>query len=230
MAHDSQHEAFLIQALADQVGEQDAALSSKLASCAECAREWRQLRRLEHKLEAAGNVQRQVLTESQGQVSAPDRARVAKALRELARGRSPAPPGHGGVRWLWAIAGLAAAVLVAWSFWRTPERDPKQTHPPVLLGNGVQCLQPVGESTSLGRFRWSPTEIPPGGYFNLSVWSVAEDGSTKLILEQNDMTEPSWSPADGERFLEGRIRWRVELLDADGQVGSDTEDAWLEGR
>ena len=227
MTHDAQHEAFLVQALAQGLSEVEPSLKSRLETCAACAQEWREISQTQSKLEAAGRVQRQVLSQTRTEISATDRARVEQAMRALAA-RSPATRTRRGPKWLLGLSGLAAAAAIAWSMWRhTPVPAPIQTQPPVLLGDGVQCLEPVGESSAFERFRWSPAEVPPGGYFELSIWTVAADGTSDLIYELKDLSESSWSPPDVVRLAGGRIRWRVELLDPDGQVGSDTKEAWL---
>ncbi|MCC6408642.1 MAG: hypothetical protein IT453_15880 [Planctomycetes bacterium] len=116
-AHDAEHEK-LLEDLISGSKPPDAASERRIASCAECARIWKELRDLEHHLHGAAGEQDAILRDA---LASPDRVQAEALVRDfVARvqpARRPKP------RWvvLTSMLAVAAAVIVAVTLWRTDE-------------------------------------------------------------------------------------------------------------
>jgi hypothetical protein len=129
-------------------------------------------------------------------------------LRRLDRraGRRPAPwraPRKAAWAALAAAAAVAALLLLP--------RPPFESVPPVLRGGGPALAQPLGEVSSVERFRWEGTPV----------WSAYRvevelgDRHWSATTERPELVPP----ADLTALLEGteEIRWRVVALGAAGE-------------
>ncbi|MEM7202425.1 MAG: hypothetical protein AAF628_19290 [Planctomycetota bacterium] len=136
----------------------------------------------------------------------------AATLRQAAATPLPSPPRPTSRRWLWlAAAAAAAALALAFLLRRGAEDDPGAT----VLGPAVELLEPRGDVTAYGTFRWRGS-LPPGGWFEVRVFAEPA-GRPPVARSQTRLREASWQPDAAEQAgLPQRIRWQVTTFDAGG--------------
>ena len=171
-----------------------------------------------------------------------DRALARRALaphlpgpRPAADSSGPAPkaPTHGEPRvganrrhWLVAATILVVAGAAAFA-WRNSK--PAKPEPPIMLSQGMQLIEPLGQVPALARFKWKGAELPLMGRYHLRV----ETPAGALLLEVDHATnEYTPSPVGLERIHSaGRVKWMVETLDRAGRrvAWGSWQEAWLAG-
>jgi len=209
--HDPRHEEILAELAAGERDAADAEAARLLRECVTCREALAALRETVGHVERAGEAQRATVAESRGVASAPGLERVAPALERLAsEGRAAPRPRR--TLWLAVAAALFLVIgpLVAYRLWGGG-REPAA---PVTLGtDDLQLVEPVGEVHEYGPFVWEYSGAANG--FDLIVFDEDAGPDAKPVLVVR-CKEPSWVPdAETRAKLPPRIRWQVDVLDAD---------------
>jgi len=175
----------------------------------ELARELDQLGEVAAALHADGRSVRAEIEAARADASCADRTRVAAALARRSRS-------SGRRRWMWPAL-IAAAVVVAFGIQRW-FAQPDEHRPILLDGAQVFCIEPAGEVSEFGVFRWR-AQVPPGGWCEVTVHALGSDGSRGSKLVDARVRGLDWSPSDAEQAAFGdAIEWTVQVREPNGSV------------
>jgi hypothetical protein len=218
--HTAAHEELLAALLAGELGRDDPAVEAVLAACEHCSERLAELESTAERLTAAAEEERSILAEASRPRRSPGTERLEARLRELALVEAHARPRRRTLFWLVA-AGIAGS-LFAWTLLSDGGRG---AEPPVILGESLRLLRPVGTVKSFDvPFVWEYEGPAPGG-FRVLIYEDGEDG--RLLHEEPRWMEKTWTPEPS--LVAGwpaRIRWEIEPLDAFGDpVASQSESA-----
>lgn len=200
-----------------------------LDRCPGCREELREMLQITKTLDRAGTLEKKRLSSSLGDPANPvDRAWVETTLRSKGLLPKPRPePASRLRRLLLSRRGtLIAAALLLVSIWiiqpfpresNSPAIEPNPASPfpgsAPLLGGDLQLLDPVGEVSEWGRFRWSQ-DLPKGGWFVITVYE-AEGNSPRILAGPETRIEGEWQPTSEETAAwPNSIRWEVQAFDA----------------
>lgn len=226
--HSEEHETLLPEILA--AGDpREAFEGSELAGCDTCRRELEELLAVVTHLGATGDEVRSTIEDAAALEDGEGETRAEAELRaHLRRARAE----RGTRRWRRTALALAAAAAVLLLVWIVvPDGSSRNGSPengPTLGSGAWEAALPVGEVDAFERFAWRGHELP-GGWYDLTILATEPDGRTRTLVEQENLTETEWTPADEEsREWPDRIRWRVYVYDSSGRhVDSLGAECWL---
>jgi hypothetical protein len=168
-----------------------------LAACDECRQQYADLVREGESADAATDL-------------------VAEAIPPGLQAYPAAAPPRAGTRWtLWAVSGLAAALLVGTAVMvlgPRPSSQPAQDD--TVRGDEIQLLAPVGTVTGPVAFRWSS----PVRAARYRVWVHDEAGG--VVYSTLAAEESATPPTEVAALLRAgaRYSWQVEAYDAKGEL------------
>lgn len=166
-----------------------------LAACDDCRRQFAELVREAETAEPSADLVRDAIP--LGMAAYPEAA--------------PRPVSRRGA--VWAVSGLAAAVLVAAGIILVPRPGPAPGQDTVR-GDEIQLVGPVGEVRAPITFRWSS----PVSAARYRVWVHDETGA--VVYSTLTAEEAAQPPADVSARLRAgaRYAWQVEAYDAAGEL------------
>jgi hypothetical protein len=167
-----------------------------LAACHDCRRQYADL-----------------LRESEAAEPEPDLVREAVPLGMAAYPEAaPRPVSRRGA--VWAVSGLAAAVLVASAIILVPRPGPAPGQDDTVRGDEIQLMAPLGEVSGPVAFRWSS----PVRAARYRVWVHDETGA--VVYSTLTAQESARPPAELSAGLRkgARYAWQVEAYDAAGEL------------
>ena len=223
-SHSAAHEDLLKRSLVGELAPD--AQAALFRECDTCRQQYERLIDLTGTLDEMGREEREVLREI-GPVAKHDE-RVAQTLHALIRdragpARNPAPSRGR----LILLAAVTAAILLL-SFWLYGwlGADGRGAGDNYLGPGGIEEQQPAGEVREFGTFRWS-LELPPGGWFQLTIRGASAPGVEVFPIERKRETE--WTPdAQQRELLPDDIFWEVASFTATGNLVKSVEThAWL---
>lgn len=229
--HDPEHERVLTAILSGDLPSDGAEAVRLRSECDACRRELLELQDLSVDLDAAGVAQRGILAGSRGRNAAHEAFARSVVQGEIDAAAALPRGVERRRRWWWLVAlSVAAAAAVLLVMERPPEREAGRAEQSILLGEGLDCLAPLGAVEELEAFRWSAEGLPPGGHFELRIWGATPEGLEELRVSELDLHGTEWLRPPSMDLGIGRLRWSVELWDATGLVDASEAHAWLAPR
>jgi hypothetical protein len=223
--HSKEHELLLEAALAGDVDPQDPRWLERISSCSECSENFRELTELRELLDDAGRDERSILASIDPRRDVPGSDRVAPTVHAvLAQRRARWSLGRRALVW---TASAAAGVMAVGGIvrWLMPHANPE--HHESMLGEAEEAgMSPSGSVPDFDEFRWT-VELPPGGEFELVVWSDEPGDEGRLLARISHLDDQRWTPAiEQKRAWPNTIRWELRVVDvSDQQIAAPTARA-----
>ena len=211
----AEHQELLNRVLTGDVSPEDPRVQAAVQASRAFRSELAELRRVSELLDAAARDERETLDSIDWErQDVPGADVVAPFLRARAREL------HHRRRFLRrSLAAAAAAALVAGGYLvralLSERQGPSQGE--ITLGSGgLELLGARAPDGGFGSFRWR-YDLPPGGWYEIRVWGVGEQGERTKLAGETHLTAPQWSaPPEAVANWPDTVHWEVRAYGPTG--------------